>query len=205
MQFNIDKSSLFKLSYGLFVLTAKENGKDNGCIINTVMQITDNPKRIIIGLNKANFTHDMIVNTGEFNISILTTETNFDIFERFGFASGRDTDKFNGFNAVKRSENGLLYTTDTTNAFISGKVVSSVDCGSHTLFVADITEGKTLSDKPSVTYQYYFDNIKPKPQNQNKKGFVCKICNYVYEGDVLPADFICPICKHGVEDFVPVQ
>lgn len=202
----IEADAMFKLSYGLFVLTAK-NEKDNGCIINTVMQITDTPKRIAIAINKANFTHDMVLKAGRFNLSVLSTDAPFTLFRRFGFHSGRDTDKFSDFSALARSENGVYYLTEYANAFLSADVYEKIDCGTHTLFIADLTEAKVLSDTPSVTYQYYFDHIKPKPQpaNEAKKGFVCKICGYVYEGDTLPPDFICPLCKHGAEDFEPLQ
>ena len=197
----IEPNAMFKLSYGLFVLTAKDS-KDNGCIINTVTQITDTPKRISIAVNKANHTHDQIVKTGIFNVSVLSTEATFPLFQRFGFQSGRDADKFEGFDAIERSENGLYYITQAANAFISGKVVQALDYGTHTVFIADVTEAKVLSNVPSLTYAYYFDHVKPKPAALNEqKGWVCKICGYVYEGEELPADFICPLCKHGVEDF----
>lgn len=199
----VDRSAMFKLSYGLFVLTAKDGAKDNGCIINTAVQITDNPQRISIAVNKANFTHDMIIKTGVFNLSVLTTDTPFNVFKHFGFQSGKDVDKFAGCETEDRTENGLRYVKKFSNAVISGKVIETRDCGTHTLFIADVTEASVLSDIPSVTYQYYFDHIKPKPQTDNtaKKGYVCKICGYVYEGDELPEDFICPLCKHGAEDF----
>ena len=197
----IEPNAMFKLSYGLFVLTAKDS-TDNGCIINTVTQITDTPKRISIAVNKANHTHDQIVKTGIFNVSVLSTEATFPLFQRFGFQSGRDADKFEGFDAIERSENGLYYITQAANAFISGKVVQALDYGTHTVFIADVTEAKVLSNVPSLTYAYYFDHVKPKPAALNEqKGWVCKICGYVYEGEELPADFICPLCKHGVEDF----
>ena len=197
----MDPSAFFKLSYGLFVLTAKDGGKDNGCIINTVLQVTDTPKRILIAVNKANYTHDMIQRTGVFNVSVLTTDVPFKVFQQFGFQSGRDVDKFAG-EAEVRTANGLRYIPEYANAVLSGKVINSYDYDTHTVFVADVTEAVTLSNVPSVTYQYYFDHIKPKPQpTTEKKGFVCKICGYIYEGDELPADYICPLCKHGAEDF----
>lgn len=204
---NTEANSLFKLSYGLFVLTAKNGEKDNGCIINTVMQITDIPKRIVVSVNKQNYTHDMILKSGEFNVSVLSTDVPFEVFQKFGFVSGRDTDKFNDFDKVTRSENGIYYLTEYANAYISGKVSNVIDCGTHTMFVADVTNAKTLSEVPSVTYQYYFDHIKPKPKaaDEKKKGFVCKICGYVYEGETLPPDYICPLCKHGAEDFEPLK
>lgn len=201
----VDPTAFQKLSYGLFVLSAKANSKDNGCIINTAAQLTSSPNRINIAVNKANYTHDMILNTGIFNISVLAEDTSFDTFKRFGFASGKDTDKFADFeNSVARSANGLLYVTEGTNAFMSAKVVDSYDYGTHTLFIAEITEAEVLREEPSVTYAYYFEHIKPKPQpkiEEEKHGYVCKICGYVYEGDSLPDDFICPLCKHGVDDF----
>ena len=201
----VDPKTMQKFSYGLFVLSAQADGKDNGCIINTAAQLTSSPNRINIAVNKANHTHDMIMATGMFNISFLSEKTSFDTFKRFGFQSGRDTDKFEGFeSSVARSANGLLYVTEGTNAFMSAKVVDSYDYGSHTLFVAEVTEAQILNTDPSVTYAYYFDHIKPKPQpkiEEEKHGYVCKICGYVYEGDTLPDDFICPLCKHGADDF----
>ena len=201
----VDPSVFHKFSYGLFVLSAHADGKDNGCIINTAAQLTSTPGRINIAVNKANFTHDMIMKSGVFNLSVLAEDASFDIFKRFGFASGKDTDKFAGFEEnAARSANGLLYVTQGTNAFMSAKVIDSHDYGTHTLFVAELTEAQILREEPSVTYAYYFEHIKPKPQpkiEEEKHGYVCKICGYVYEGDELPADFICPLCKHGVEDF----
>ncbi len=203
----IESNAMVKLSYGLFVLTAKDGMKDNGCIINTVTQLTDTPKRITVAVNKANLTHDMILKTGLFNVSVLTTDAPFKVFQHFGFQSGRDVNKFEGCTEEKRSENGLLYLPKYTNAYISGKVVATEEYETHTLFIADVTEAKILSEVPSVTYEYYFEHIKPKPPiaDENKKGFVCKICGYVYEGETLPPDFICPLCKHGVEDFEPLN
>ena len=205
----VDPKTMQKFSYGLFVLSAQADGKDNGCIINTAAQLTSSPNRINIAVNKANHTHDMIMATGMFNISFLSEKTSFDTFKRFGFQSGRDTDKFEGFeSSVARSANGLLYVTEGTNAFMSAKVVDSYDYGSHTLFVAEVTEAQILNTDPSVTYAYYFDHIKPKPQpkiEEEKHGYVCKICGYVYEGDTLPDDFICPLCKHPASDFKPIE
>ena len=199
----VDPNAMFKLSYGLFVLSAEADGKHNGCIINTAVQLTDTPKRITIAVNKANFTHDMILKTRKFNISVLSTSAPFSLFRQFGFQSGRDTEKFDGKFEIRVSANGLVYLSQYANAVISGEVVDALDYGTHTLFVADVTEAKILSGEPSVTYSYYFEHIKPKPQpkEDNKPGWVCKICGYVYEGEDLPADFICPLCKHGAEDF----
>lgn len=203
----VDANAMFKLSYGLFVLTAKEGDKDNGCIINTTVQLTDTPKRITIAVNKANATHDMIKNTGVFNVSVLSTDAPFQMFQHFGFQSGRDVDKFAGYENAQRSANGLYYLTSGSNAVISGQVIEARDYGTHTLFVADVTEARIISDVPSVTYQYYFDHIKPKPQptDEKKVGWICKICGFVYEGEGLPADYICPLCKHGAEDFEKIQ
>ncbi len=203
----IDPAAFQKFSYGLFMLSARDGAKDNGCIVNTAMQLTSNPQRISIAVNKSNYTHDMILKTGVFNVSVLSEDVSMDVFKRFGFQSGRTAEKFEGCEGLQRSANGLYYLTGCTNAVLSGKVIQSIDCGSHTLFIADVTESKVLSDEPSVTYAYYFAHIKPKPlpaamTEEPKKGWICKICGYVYEGDDLPADFICPICKHGVADFV---
>lgn len=202
----IDNNAFFKLSYGLFILTARDGDKDNGCIINTVAQLTDTPKRINIAVNKQNLTHDMILKTGVFNVSVLSEEVPFKVFQHFGFQSGREADKFEKSDAVKRSNNGVYYIPKYTNAFLSGNVIEAKDYGTHTLFVAEVTQAVVLSDVPSVTYTYYFEHVKPKPApvDEDKKGFVCKICGYVYEGDELPADFICPLCKHGAEDFEPL-
>ncbi len=199
----VDPNAMFKLSYGLFVLSGKDGEKDNGCIVNTVIQLTDTPKRVAFAVNKANLTHDMILKNGQFSISVLSQDVPFEVFQHFGFQSGRDTDKFAGWNAVQRGENGTLHLTQFTNAVISGNVVSTQDWDTHTLFIADVTEAKILSEIPSVTYAYYFENIKPKPAPQlgQQKGWICKICGYVYEGDELPADYVCPLCKHGPEDF----
>ena len=202
----VDKNALFKLSYGLYILTAQDGEKDNGCIINTVSQLTDTPSRFMIAVNKQNYTHDMIMKTGKFNISVLTEEVPFTVFQHFGFQSGRDVDKFADASGCARSANGIYYVPEYSNAVISGSVIETHDYGTHTLFVADVTQAQILSEVPSVTYTYYFEHIKPKPAptDEKKKGFVCKICGYVYEGDELPADFICPLCKHGAADFEPL-
>ena len=203
----VDVTALFKLSYGLFVASAKDGDKQNGCIVNTVSQLTDNPSRIMIAINKRNYTHDMVLKTGQFNISVLTESVPFSVFQRFGFQSGRDVDKFAGFEEnVACAANGIYYLTKYTNAIISGKVIETHEYESHTLFIADLTQAQILNNDPSVTYAYYFAHIKPKPQpvEEDKKGFVCKICGYVYEGDELPEDYICPLCKHGAADFEPL-
>ncbi|MDD6047703.1 MAG: flavin reductase [bacterium] len=201
----LDGKAMFKLSYGLFVLTARDGAKDNGCIINTAAQLTSSPLRISITVNKANYTHDMIQKTGVFNVSILSESTPFSVFQQYGFQSGRTADKLSG--KEPRTENGVAYLAEHANAVISGKVVSTVDCGTHTLFIADVTEAHVLSKEASATYAYYFEHIKPKPQPaaEKKKGYVCKICGYVYEGETLPPDFVCPLCKHGADDFEPLK
>ena len=201
----LDGKAMFKLSYGLFVLTARDGAKDNGCIINTAAQLTSSPMRISITVNKANYTHDMIQKTGVFNVSVLSESTPFSVFQQYGFQSGRTADKLSG--GEPRTENGVAYLAEHANAVISGKVISTVDCGTHTLFIADVTEAHVLSKEASATYAYYFEHIKPKPQPaaEKKKGYVCKICGYVYEGETLPPDFVCPLCKHGADDFEPLK
>lgn len=201
----MDDKAMYKLTYGLFILTAKENDKDNGCIVNTVSQMTTSPNRIAVAVNKQNYTHDMIVRTGEFNVSVLTENSKFETCKHWGFQSGRDTDKTEGIE-FGRSDNGIIYIIEETNAFLSAKVVSMTDLGTHTLFLADVTDGAVLSDEPSVTYAYYQSNIKAKPPPADKKkGFICTVCGYIYEGDVLPDDFICPWCKHPASDFKPIE
>ena len=201
----MESSALFRLSYGLYVLSARQDGRDNGCIVNTVTQVTSSPCRISVAVNKGNLTHDMILATGDLNVSVISTEADFALFRQFGFASGRDTDKWAG-EVECRTANGLRYLVRGTNAVLSARVCQTVSFETHTVFYADVTEGWTLDDVPSMTYQYYFDHIKPKPQpvpagEEPKKKWVCQICGYVYEGDELPADYVCPICKHGAADF----
>lgn len=206
----IEKEAMYKLTYGLFVLTTTDGKKQNGCIVNTVSMITDNPKRIVVFVNKANYSEGLLRKTGIFNVSILTEKTPFDVFKRFGFVSGRDTDKFAG-GRYETTENGLYYIPEYSNAVLSAKVVDSYDYGTHTLFVAEVTEARTLSTDKSLSYEYYLNNIKPKPQpaptqDEGKGGkWVCKICGYVHEGDELPDDFICPWCKHPASDFEKVS
>ena len=202
----VNPNSMFKLTYGLYVLTAKDGEKDNGCIINTVTQVTDTPKVVTIAVNKQNYTCKMIEKTGKFNVSVLSESVPFGVFKHFGFQSGRDVDKFDGYENIKRSSNGIYYLTENVNAYLSCEVMSETDFGTHILFTARVTEANDLSQEKSVTYQYYFDHIKPKPViTEKKKGFVCKICGYIYEGDTLPEDYICPLCKHGAEDFEPLS
>lgn len=202
----MDQKVMYALSYGLFVLSARRGEKDNGCITNTAIQVTSEPNRIAIAVNKANFTHDMVLETGKFTVSVLSEEAKFELFQRFGFQSGRDVDKLADFQEhIARDGNGVVYVTQGTNAWISCQVVSTMDLGTHTLFVADVLDGGVLSNAPSATYAYYQANIKPKPAapagESSKKRWVCTICGYVYEGEELPADFICPLCKHPASDF----
>lgn len=200
----MDAKVMQKLSYGLFVLTAKDGDKDNGCIINTAIQVTSEPNRISIAVNKGNYTHDMVLKTGVFNVSILSEDAKFDTFKHFGFQSGKDVDKAVGIT-YKRAANEVIYLDSAeVNAYISGKVIQTVDLGTHTLFIADVTDGEVLNATASATYAYYFANIKPKPEasaQESKKGWICTICGYIYEGDPLPEDFICPVCKHPASDF----
>ena len=206
----MDPKAMFKLSYGLFVLTTRFYNKDNGCIINTAIQAASEPNQISICVNKANLTHDMIMQSREFTVSIISEEAKFDLFKRFGFASGKDVNKFEGFeDKVKRGANGIYYVTEGTNAYISVKVEKTQDLGSHTMFVGTITDMEVLSPAPSATYAYYFENIKPKPEKvgETPKGetiWRCRICGYEYVGEELPEDFICPVCKHPASDFEKV-
>ncbi|MBR3007680.1 MAG: flavin reductase [Stomatobaculum sp.] len=201
----MDPKAMFKLSYGLFVLTAREGEKDNGCITNTAIQVTSEPNRISIAVNKANYTHDMVMHTRKFNVSILSQEASFDTFKHFGFQSGRNVDKFVDFTACKRAENGIYIITAGTNAYISAEVEQTIDLGTHTLFIAKVTDLDVLSSVSSATYEYYQNNIKPKPQAPaaptGKTVWRCTVCGYIYEGDPIPADFICPLCKHPASDF----
>lgn len=200
----MDKKAMYKLSYGLFVLSSALEGKDNGCIINTAGQVTSEPNRISIAVNKANHTEEMIQKSGKFNISVLSENASFDLFERFGFQSGRNTDKFADFSECKRSENGLYYITAGTNAYLSATVKQAINLGSHTLFIASADDMEVLNDTPSATYAYYQSHIKPKPEKNAASGktfWRCTVCGYIYEGEELPADFICPLCKHPTSDF----
>ena len=200
-----DTTALFKASYGLYLLSAKNDEQDNACIINTFLQITSNePFVCLISVNKQNFTSEMILKTRKFNLSVLTVETPFELLKRFGFQSGRTVNKFQDFTGFARSENGLSYLTDYANAYLSFDVSEIMDFGSHFLFKATLTDCETLNNQDSLTYDYYQRNIKPKPQTSEKKGYRCNICGYEYEGETLPPDFICPLCKHGAADFVKI-
>ena len=202
----MNKKAMSKLTYGLFVLTARLGEKDNGCIINTAGQVTSEPNRISIAVNKENLTHDMVMESGRFNISILSEEADFGIFEHFGFQSGRTTEKLKDYPGCRRSANGLYYLEKGANAYISAVVEQTVDLGSHTLFIASVEDMEVLSEAPSATYAYYQSNIKPKPEKPSagKTVWRCSVCGYIYEGEELPADFICPLCKHPASDFEKV-
>lgn len=198
----IDNTSLFKIGYGLYVATTNDGEKQNGCIVNTVVQLTQEPIKVAVAINKANYTHDTVKATGKVNINCLTENAPFSVFERFGFKSGRDTDKFSDFPYVM-SDNGVAVLTDYINAYLSLYVTDYIDMGSHGLFICTVTETKTVSNEESMTYSYYHKFVKPQPQKK-KKGYTCKICGYTYEGETLPQDFICPLCKHPASDFEPM-
>ena len=199
-----DMNALNKIGYGLYVVTSNDGTKDNGLIVNTVSQLTDNPYRVAVSINKANYSHHVIKQTGKMNVCCLSTEAPFKVFETFGFQSGRAVDKFAGCE-VLRSDNGLVFLPRYINAFMSLKVEDYVDLGTHGMFICSVTEARVISDAETMTYTYYHENVKPKPKTEGKKGWVCKICGYVYEGDELPKDFVCPLCKHGAADFEPIE
>ena len=198
-----DLSALFNIGYGLYVVTSNDGRKDNGLIVNAVTQVTSAPNRVAVTINKQNYSHHVIKQTGVMNVNCLSTEAPFSVFENFGFQSGRNVDKFADF-APLRSDNGLAFLPKYINSFMSLKVEDYLDLDTHGMFICSITEARVISDKETMTYTYYQNNVKPKPQTEGKKGFVCKICGYVYEGDELPEDFICPLCKHGAADFEPI-
>ena len=203
----MNKKAMYQLSYGLFVLTARMGDRDNGCIINTAGQVTSTPNRISITVNKDNFTHDLVKESGKFNISVLSERAGFETFQHFGFQSGKTVNKFAGYHSCKRSTNGLYYITEGTNAYISAAVEQTIDLGSHTMFIASVEDMDVLASVPSATYAYYQSNIKPKPEKPAvtvKTVWRCVVCGYIYEGEELPADFICPICKHPASDFEKV-
>lgn len=198
-----DLTALFKIGYGLYVVTSNDGKKDNGLIVNTVTQVTDTPNRVAVTINKQNYSHHVIKQTGIMNVNCLSTAAPFKVFETFGFQSGRTVDKFADCTPL-RSDNGLVFLPRYINAFMSLKVEQYVDFGTHGMFICSITEARVISNAETMTYTYYQNNVKPMPQTEGKKGFVCKICGYIYEGDVLPDDFICPLCKHGAADFEPI-
>ena len=202
----MNTKAMYALSYGLFVVSTKVGDKDNGCITNTAIQVTSEPNQIALAVNCANYTNELMKQAGIFNISVISEEADFELFKRFGFQSGRDVDKYAGFEDYARTANGLTYITKGTNAFLSAKITKQVELGSHTLFIAEVTDMDVLSQVPSATYSYYQSNIKPKPQavGETKTGqtiWRCTICGYEYVGEELPDDFICPICKHPKADF----
>ena len=199
-----DLTALFNIGYGLYVITSNDGKKDNGLIVNTVTQVTNTPNRIAVTINKENYSHHIIKQTGEMNINCLTVDAPFAVFEKFGFTSGRNVDKFKDCESL-RSENGLVFLPRYINSFMSLKVEQYVDLDTHGMFICSISEARVISDKETMTYTYYQSNVKPKPETEGKKGFVCKICGYVYEGDTLPDDFICPLCKHGAADFEEIK
>ena len=198
-----DLTALFNIGYGLYVVTSNDGKKDNGLIVNTVSQVTNTPNRVAVTINKQNYSHYIIKQTGQMNLNCLSEEAPFAVFERFGFQSGRNTDKFQG-EEVLRSDNGLIFLPKNINSFMSLKVEQYVDLGTHGMFICSITEARVISKVPTMTYDFYQKNVKPKPATAGKKGFVCKVCGYVYEGDELPDDFVCPLCKHGASDFEPI-
>ena len=199
-----DMSALFKIGYGLYVVTSNDGKQNNGLIVNTVTQVSDNPNRIAVNINKANYSYHVIKQTGILNVNCLTVDAPFKVFENFGFQSGRNTDKFVNYPYIL-SDNGLPILTNYINASISLKVENYIDLDSHGMFICSVTEARVMNNKETMTYEYYQKNVKPKPDTDGKKGFVCKVCGYVYEGDVLPDDYICPLCKHGASDFEPIK
>ena len=198
-----DMTALFRIGYGLYVVTSNDGKKDNGLIVNTVTQLTDTPNRVAVNINKANYSHHVIKQTGVLNVNCLSVEAPFSVFQQFGFQTGRSVDKFAG-QTVRRSDNGLVFLDKYINAFMSLKVEQYVDLGTHGMFICSVTEARVMSDQDTMTYTYYQKYVKPKPQTEGKKGFVCKVCGYIYEGDELPEDYICPLCKHGAADFEPI-
>ena len=199
-----DLTALFKIGYGLYVVTSNDGKKDNGLIVNTVTQVTNTPNRIAVTINKDNYSHHIIKQTGIMNINCLTVDAPFSVFEAFGFVSGRNVDKFKDCEPL-RSDNGLVFLPRYINSFMSLKVEQYVDLDTHGMFICSVSEARVISDRETMTYAYYHSNVKPKPQTDGKKGYVCKICGYVYEGEELPEDFICPLCKHGASDFEPIK
>ena len=195
-----DLTALYRIGYGLYVVTSNDGKRDNGLIVNTVTQVSDNPNRIAVNINKANYSHHVIKQTGIMNVNCLSVDAPFRVFERFGFQSGRNADKFEGITAA-RSDNGLAILPEYINAVMSLKVEDYVDLGSHGMFICSVTEARVMSERDTMTYTYYQSNVKPKPETQGKKGWVCKICGFIYDGEDLPDDYICPLCKHGAADF----
>ncbi len=200
----MDLTALFNIGYGLYVVTSKDGEKDNGLIVNTVTQVTNTPNRVAVTINKDNYSHDVIKRTGIMNVNCLSTEAPFKVFENFGFQSGRNANKFDGQN-FKRTSNGLAVLNEYINSYMSLKVEQYIDFDTHGMFVCTIEDAENVASLPTMTYSYYHANVKPQPEAKARKGYVCKICGYVYEGDTLPSDFVCPLCKHGASDFEPIQ
>ena len=200
----MDLKAMNKIGYGLYVVTCNDGNKDNGLIVNTVSQLTTSPNRVMVAINKTNYSHDVIKNTGIMNVNCLTVKTPFSVFEQFGFKSGKDVNKFEGQD-VTRTDNGLVYINENVNSVISLKVEQYVDLGTHGMFICEVTDAMVLSEDESITYDYYHKNVKPNPNKNKAKGYVCDICGYVYEGEELPEDFICPWCKHPASDFSKIQ
>ena len=198
-----DWSALFNIGYGLYVVTCNDGKKDNGLIVNTVTQLTDTPYRVAVNINKQNYSHHVIRQTGQLNVNCLSVDAPFKVFERFGFQSGRAVNKFTSCQP-NRSDNGLVFLPRYINSFMSLKVEDYVDLDTHGMFICSVTEARVMNDRETMTYTYYQENVKPRPETEGKSGFVCKICGYVYEGTELPDDFICPLCKHGAADFEPI-
>lgn len=213
----MDKKAMFKFGYGLYVLTSGDEVRKSGCIINTAIQVTSNPNCISITVNKQNFTHDLIKENGVFNVSVISEDADFSLFTHFGFQSGRNVNKFADFTDYKVSANDTPYITRYTNAYLSGKVKQEIDLGTHTMFIADVTQAVVLSDVPTATYDYYQKHIKLQPEakqaaeggttekSNGKTKWRCTVCGYEYEGEELPEDFVCPLCKHGADDFEKVE
>jgi len=199
-----DLKALFNIGYGLYVVTSNDGKKDNGLIVNTVSQVTSTPNRIAVTINKQNYSHHVIKQTGKMNLNCLSIDAPFSVFEGFGFRSGRSVDKFEGWEKY-HSDNGLVFLPKYINSFMSLQVEQYVDLGTHGMFICSVTEARVISDLETMTYTYYQKNVKPRPQTEGKKGYVCKICGYVYEGDTLPDDYVCPLCKHGAADFEPIK
>ncbi len=200
----MDKKVLYNLTYGLYLLTARNMGKDNGCIINTAVQVANDPARISISVIKQNLTCDMIRETGVFNLSAITEDAPFSLFQRFGMQSGRSVDKFSGFDGAQRAGNTLYYLKDNANMYLSAVVTQEIDLGSHVLFIAEVVDGEVLCQNAPCSYAYYQSSIKPQPQKKAVKQWVCNVCGYIYEGDQIPDDYLCPLCFHPKEDFSPV-
>lgn len=201
----MDQKALYNLTYGLYLLTTREEGRDYGCIINTAVQVARDPDRIAISVQNNNLTCEVLKRTELFNISALTADAPFDLFVQFGMKSGRDTEKFRGYPGIDRAPNTLAIASQYANMYLSVYVTQTIDLGSHTLFIGEILDGQVLNTKPSCSYAHYHAEIKPKPKKAAAKQWECRICGHVYEGEEVPDDYICPLCKHGKEDFVPIN